>query len=650
MATEKNVNSAVKCYFGKLLRVNLATGKIVMEELDEDIVSQYMSGTGYASKLLWDELKAGISPLSPENKLILCTGFLTGTGIPGSDSIFSCFKSPLTNCWGESRAGGGMGIELKRAGFDIIIVEGASKKPVYLWINNGKVEIKPANHLWGKLVPDAQSLLKHELAEPDAKVICIGPAGEKLVRYANIMVEQLRAMGRCGGGAVMGSKKLKAIVIRGKQKLHVANSGKLKEVIKKITMLESNNPLSGRSKKEKNEYWPTFANGTASFLSLYDKHGEIPTKNALSNSWGRGKDMYKNFKKHVTAIEGCRNCILKCGKRTEVKGGKWKTPQGEGPEYETLAGFGHYIMNDNVEAIIHINHLCNSYGVDTISCANAIAFTMECYEKGVINKEDTDGIELTWGNIDAVKELVMKILNREGFGNILAEGVFRSANELGNDTDEFAIHVKGLELPAHDTRSAGCGKAWAIQYGTANRGMCHSHPHEPAIIFTFYDDKFEETKDIDLTLMDPYSEIGKGKVIKWSQDFGNMLNVLGLCNFHSYFIPGSKRELYTNAILAAKDFRITFEELMEIGERVSNLQRCFNVREGIRRKDDMIPKRLCQIPAFGPFSDRPETEIKSYDAMLDDYYVARGWNKNTGIPENKVLKKLQIEWDNYPNS
>jgi aldehyde:ferredoxin oxidoreductase len=645
----KNINPAIKGASGNVLRVNLTTGRMTTEAMDRHLASQYLAGTGYASKILWDELAGGLSPFSPDNKLLLTTGLLTGTGVPGSDSIFSVFKSPLTHCIGESRSGGGMGIELKRAGFDVVIVEGASRDPVYLWIHHGKAEIKAAKHVWGKTVPDTQKILKDELAEPKARVICIGPAGEKLVRYSSMMVEQLRAMGRCGGGAVMGSKNLKAIVIRGEQQVPVASPETLKELIKETMALEINHPLSG-VKPQRDRNLLSFANGTASFLSYYDKIGEIPTKNGLSNTWGKGKAIFQDLQGHITGDEGCLNCVLRCGKRSEVKEGKWKTPEGEGPEYETIAGFAHYLMNDNVEAIIHINHLCNNYGIDTISCANAIAFAMECYEKGVISKEDTDGVELTWGNMDAVKEMLTKIVYRDGFGDVLAEGVFRAAEKLGNGSDEFALHVKGLELPAHDTRSKGYGKAWAIQYATANRGMCHSHPQEPGIVHGIFDDRVIGMRDLSATLKEPYSEIGKGKMVKWSQDFGNVMNMLGFCSFHSYLIPGAEFKRYSDTILAATGLEITFEGLMEIGERLSNLQRCFNVREGTRRKDDMIPKRLLQVPAFGPYSDRPELEIKSYDAMLDEYYEARGWDKSTGIPKKEKLEELGIEWPNMPQS
>lgn len=636
------MNSQLGGFTGKFLRINLSNEKITKEDLDVNIARLFLSGTGYASKILWNELKPGDNPLGPENKLILSSGLLTGTGCPGSDSLFSCFKSPLTNCWGEARCGGGMGIELKKTGFDMIIIEGKSERPVYLWISDGKAEIRSANHFWGRLVPETQEIIRNEISDPKVRILCIGPAGEKLVRFSNLIVENLRSLGRCGGGAVMGSKNLKAVVFRGNQAVKIADPEKLKELIREMTQLESQHPASGLSKTEDTESGGKFRNGTSSFLPIYDELGEIPTKNALSNSWGRGHKMYNSLKTYITGSEGCLNCVLKCGKRAEVKQGKWQTPSGNYPEYETMAGFGHYLLNDNVEAIIHLNHFCNCNGLDTISCSNAIAFAMECYEKGWVTKQDLDGVELTWSNMAAVKVMIEKIVNREGFGAILAEGVRNAAGKIGKNSEEAAMHVKGLELPGHDTRSEDGGKAWAIQYGTANRGMCHVHPHEPVVIHACNEIIPEEFRDIE-DRENPYSEKGRGKIVKWAQDYGNVINTLGLCNFHTYLVPGSDPIRYTKVVKAVTGWEIEFKELLKIGERVSNLQRCFNVREGIRKKDDFIPKRLMNLPAFGPFSSRAETEIKDYEAMLDEYYTVRGWEIETGIPTPEKLKELGIE-------
>lgn len=352
--------------------------------------------------------------------------------------------------------------------------------------------------------------------------------------------------------------------------------------------------------------------------------------------------MYTDLKKYIKQGEGCADCVLKCGKRAEVTSGKWRTPLGLYPEYETMVVFGHYLLNDNVEAIIHLNHLCNINGVDTISCGNVVAFAIESYEKGWITNKDTDGLELSWGNIDSATALVKSIIARQGLGDLLAEGVRRTADFFGKGSIEATMHVKGLELPAHDTRTEEGGKAWALQYGTSNRGMCHVHPHEPVIVNSCHDKVVQYIEDIS-TVKQPYTEKGKGKLVKWAQDYGNAINTLGLCNFHTYLVPGSDPDRLLQVLSAVSGLNIDFDELMLIGERVSNLQRCFNVREGIRRKDDRIPKRLMLPPVDGPFSKRLETGIKNYDAMLDEYYEVRGWDKKNGMPLLETLKALGLE-------
>lgn len=632
------MNKTTGGYAGNILRVNLTSGKITKESVNEKTARKFLGCTGYATKILWDELKPGIDPLSPENKLLITAGPLAGTRCPGSDSLFSCFKSPLTNCWGESRCGGGMGTELKKTGFDIVIIEGASQEPVYLWIHDGEAEIKPAGHLWGRNVPETRDMLKGEVNEPKSRVACIGPAGERLIRFASVMVEDSRALGRCGAGAVMGSKKLKAVVFHGGQKVSVANPDSVSSLAREMVRLERQSPEAG---KEETEFGGAFGIGTVSYLPYYDEHGETPTKYGASNSWGRGRAIYESLKQHIIGSEGCLNCVVQCGLISEVKEGKWKTPPIHGPEYETTVGFAHYMLNDDVEAVIHANYLCNIYGMDTISCSNVIAFAMECYDKGWINKADTDGIELTWGNMDATKAMMEKIVRREGFGKILGEGVRRAAVEIGKEASRVALHVKGLELPFHDPRCDTDGKAWALQYGTANRGMCHVNPHEVSILTAYYEAfgfKKSDFEDIE----EPYSEIGKGKIVKWAQDYGTALNLMGLCNFHSFLVPACTPETYAAMLSSVTGWEINPQELLKVGERVFNLQRCFNIREGIRRKDDLIPERVCQIPAFGSFSNRPETAIKNYEAMLDEYYEARGWDKHTGIPTSKKLKELEL--------
>jgi aldehyde:ferredoxin oxidoreductase len=619
-------------FVGKILCIDLTNERVKKEELDEKVAMSFLGGAGYSAKILWDELKNRIDPYSPENKLIISTGPLTGTLCPGSDSCIFCFKSPLTNCWGETRSGGGLGPELKRAGYDFLILEGSSKEPVYIWICDDEVEIKRANHLWRKLIPDVTKTLKRDHGF-EAKVCCIGPAGENLVRFANVMIEGDRAAGRCGAGAVMGSKKVKALVVQGHGEVPVADPETFISTIESIEK-EFESPLTK---------WvvESFKRGTMSFGPFYEEIGEIPTKYGISNYWGIWEKLYESLTKHIIKFRACENCIMGCGLYSEVKHGKWLTPPHHGPEYETICSFSNMILNDDVEAIIHANYLCNSYGMDTISCGNVIAFAMECYERGWITKEKIDGIEMTWGNMDAVIKMIHKIALREGFGKILGEGVRRAAETIGGRALEIALHVKGLELPYHDPRNNRTGKAWLLQYGTANRGMCHIHPQEPSVLRGYYTKlgfKEEDWPGIE----EPYKEDGKAKIVKWCQDYGTLAEILGVCKFYQFISPAITPQKYAILISSATGWNISVQELFKISERVFNLQRCFNIREGMGRMEDLVPKRLCQTPAFGPFSKIPETATKNYEVMLDEYYIVRGWDRN-GIPTLQKLKELGLE-------
>jgi aldehyde:ferredoxin oxidoreductase len=620
-------------FIGKILRVNLTKGVISKEPMKKEFTKQFLGGVGYSAKILWDELKPRIDPLSHENKLIFATGPLTGTLCPGSGSFSVCFKSPLTNVWGESRCGGDWGPELKFAGFDFLVLEGKSEKPVYIWICDGTAEIRSAEHLTGKSVPDTENLLKKEVGDYESKVVSIGAAGEKFVRFANIMSCYDRAAGRCGGGAVMGSKNLKAVIVRGSGDIPVA---KPEAFMKDVEDAEK----AAMEYPDPNEpYRDAFMDGTMAYMGSIDELGDLPTKYGASNHWGKGADMFDLLQeRHLIKFSACFSCPLGCGRYSEVKTGKWTTPPYGGPEYETVASFTAFPLSEDIEAAIRANYICNLYGMDTISCGHAIAFAIECYEKGWIDDKLLDSVKLTWGNSEAIVAMVEKIARREGFGNILAEGIRRAAKTIGNGAEELALHVKGLEMPYHDPRPA---KTLALQYGTANRGMCHVHPHETHDVV--HTPEWAETLvpyGLPKPPIDGYSEEGTGPITMIVQDAGMTMEILGLCKFHVWTGLSLKRRATILSDTVGWD--VSDLDLMKIAERVSNLQRCFNVREGMRRKDDMIPKRLREAPAFGSFS-RKEAAIVNYEGMLDEYYEARGWDKKTGIPTRKKLEELGLK-------
>ena len=616
-------------YTGKLLRIDLGKGKVSVEETKPEILRKFLGGVGYGVKLLYDELPAGIDPLSPGNKLVFTTGPLTGTRAPGSGFAEVCCKSPLTGIWGESKCGGEWGGTLRKAGYDFLVIEGKAKEPKYIVIDNGKVEIKPADKLKGKTTSQKDKLIKEELKDEKFEIAVIGPAGEELVRFATIMVGG-RAFGRCGAGAVMGSKNLLAIAVRGKGQIPVAEPDRFQAAAKagNKTVLDATD----------GEGWAP--DGTTGDILGNDDSGDIPTKNWRANSWGKGEELYQHFKSKnlVRAEPCCRGCVLRCGRIARVESGKWKTPEHDGCEYESMCAFTFFVLNEDVDAAVHGTYLCDQYGLDTISAGAVIAFAMDCYEQGILSQEEADGLDLTWGNTDTMVELVKRIASRKGIGRILGEGTRRAAQEIGKGSELLAIEVKGLEGPAHDGRS---GKALAVMYGTGNRGMCHIHPLEGMA----YDSGKNDFGLVPYGVPDPetvdrFAEEGKGKIAKTLANFGIVPDILGICKFFIYNGLGPTELAELVSSLTGWD--IDGKELLSIGERVYNLQRMFNVREGIRRIDDMLPERCLKLPEFGEYSSVEECEIKDYERMLDEYYEARGWSKETGIPMKEKLQQLGL--------
>ena len=401
-------------YFGKQLRISLDTKEASMEEIDSEVLKKYLGGVGYGARVLYDEIEKGIDPLSADNKIIFSTSPLTANNIPGGGSIMLCFKSPLTHIWGESRCGGDFGPDMRRAGFDALIIEGRAAEPVFLVINDDDVSLRPAGHMVGKKVTEKIAIIRDELNDPKISVMCIGPAGEKLVKIATVMFAH-RAAGRCGGGAVMGSKNLMGIAVKGSHQAKVANPEKMKTAIKNAMNIIRENETAAGFKEH----------GTPGDMGPNDAAGDWPTKNWHSNSWGKGEELYdKFFEQHLVKNNGCyRGCPIACGRIADVKTGKFQTPAHEGSEYESLSAFTAFVLNENMEAAIHSTYLCNEYGIDTISAGALIAFAMECYENGILTKEDVAGMDLSWGNPDALPELVRMISFREGIGDMLAERI-----------------------------------------------------------------------------------------------------------------------------------------------------------------------------------------------------------------------------------
>jgi len=616
-------------YSGKLLRVSLSKGEVSTEETQPAILREFLGGVGYGAKLLYDEIPVGIEPLSSENKLVFTTGPLTGTRAPGSGFAEVCFKSPLTGIWGESKCGGEWGGALRKAGYDFLVIEGKAEEPKYIVIDNDKVEIRPADKLKGRTTSQKNELIKEELGDGKFDIAVIGPAGEELVRFASIMVGT-RAFGRCGAGVVMGSKNLLAIAVRGNGNIPVAEPDRFQKAVK-----DGNKKVLDATDGE-----GMAPRGTTGDIPACDELGDIPTKNWRANSWGRGEELYHHFESvNLMRANPCyKGCVLRCGRIARVESGKWKTPEHEGSEYESICAFTFFVLNDDMDAAVHATYLCNEYGLDTISTGAVIAFAMDCYERGILSKEEVDGLDLTWGNAETIVELVWKISSRKGIGRILGEGTRLASQQIGKGSEMLAIEVKGLEGPAHDGRS---GKALAIMYGVGNRGMCHIHPLEGMAYDSLKNDFGLVPYGVpDPKTVDRFAEEGKGEIAKTLQDFGMLPDILGICKFYVYNGLGLPELAELTSSLTGWD--IDGKELLNIGERVFNLQRMFNVREGISRKDDYLPARVHRVPEFGKYSSVVECEIKDYKRMLDEYYEARGWNRETGIPTKGKLQQLGL--------
>ncbi|MHA1973678.1 MAG: aldehyde ferredoxin oxidoreductase family protein [Candidatus Hodarchaeales archaeon] len=613
-------------YMRKILRVNLETGTITEEIPDEETLKLYLGGCGLATKYLFDEVPKGTDPLGPENKLIFMTGPMTGTPAPSTGRYSVVAKSPLTGLWGHGNSGGFWGRDFKRSGFDGVIFEGIAPKPVYLVTDNGKAELRDASHLWGKSTSETTKLIRVELGEK-FNVACIGIAGENKVKYAAIINDADdkywgRAVGRCGLGAVMGSKNLKAIAARGTASIEVADKEKYREEAKQRREWVNQSLL-----KMSLEVF-----GTATMLDMVNVKGGFPSRNFQTGVF-HGADNINGTAINDNILvdrKACFACPIACGRVSEIKEGSYRS-KGEGPEYESLCSLGSMCDIDDLEAITYAHFLCNEYGLDTISAGATIAFAMECFEKGILTKDQTDDLDVTFGNKDVMIELVHRISERKGnIGNLLAEGSREVSKRLGGGSEAFAMHVKGLELPAYDSRAA---KITGVGFATANRGGDHmtSFIEGPAFLsMPFLIVDAELSDELEASTEDC-------KILKDYEDAFGVFDSIGGCKFMGMVLTGEDWAVMIEALIGQEfsedDFRLS-------GERIYNLAHLFNVREGASRKDDTLPKRLLEEPL-------PEGPAKGHtvdlEPLLDAYFEYRGWDNN-GIPTKETLSRLSLEW------
>jgi aldehyde:ferredoxin oxidoreductase len=617
--------------YGRMLRVNLTTGAIEKSQLSDAVLRKYVGASGIGARLLWDEMASGADPLGEDAKVVIATGPIGGTLCPSGGSYEVCFKAPLTGAWCQSRSGGRFGSVLRYAGYDFLLIEGSSESPVYLDIDNDKVELKPADALWGLDVEATTERLVGKRTGTDVSVAAIGPAGENGVLYAALMNDIGRAAGRGGIGAVFGGKHLKAIVARGDQQIDVDDPEALMDVVAKIEedmksfMFESI-PLLGTAGMV------TFMNGISALPTRNFSTGRFDGAASIS---GELLDREYNIKRRA-----CYGCLLACGRYSEVKTGRWATPPGEGPEYETLDMFGANCCVSDLEAVLHAGQLCNVYGLDTISTGSTIAFAMECFEAGLLTLDDTEGVPLAWGSAEAVDFLVERIAKNEGVGELLAQGVKRAAEKLGPRAEEFAIHVKGMEIPAHEPRAES--KLLALGYAVSPRGACHMHPNWHSIWDFGADDGMQDfglPMPPEAPMVESYR---KGEGYKFVALQGEITEILGGCIFYSWGGEGNSitPRRYAEVVKALLGWEMTAEELIEAAERSWNLKRCFNVREGFGREQDTLPARLFKPLLQGPSED---SKVEKLDEMTDGYYEALGWDKETGRPSADRLAQLGLE-------
>lgn len=618
---------------GKIARVNLTTKEIGIKEPGEQFFRTYMGGSNLGVYYLLKELPPNIDPLSPQNKIVFSASVVTGAPVPGCCRTSIVAKSPLTEGIGDCQGGGFWGPELKFAGFDAVIVEGKAETPVYIWINNGKIQIRNATHIWGKETGLAQEIIRDELQDDRVRVMTIGPAGENLVRFACVVNDLTHVNGRTGMGAVMGSKNLKAIAVRGqKENLKLYDQEKTLSFAREFAQHFLESPdCAGLN-----------AQGTSQYVLGQNAGGALPTKNFQTGVFA-GAENISGATMHDTVWqkqEGCYACPVRC--KMVVKAEKpWKVnPTYGGPEYETIASLGSNLGVDDLMAVIKANEIVNKNGLDSISTGMAIAFAMECFENGLITKKDTGGLDLTWGNGEVVVKLCEMIAARKGLGNLLAEGTRKAAQKIGPGAEKFALHVKGLEFPMHDPRAKGMlGFSYAFGPLGADHITC-----EHDVCFTPESPEYFLNHIRPLGLLEPLEiksiSHKKVRMFYYLQLVYSAFDCLDLCIFTMpparYFTFNQVVEL-VNSITG---WNTSLWEILKVGERRVNLMRLFNLREGIGKEQDVLPERMFETIPEGPLAGVKVNKEEFYQAR-DLYYEMLNWD-NDGVPRKGKLVELNL--------
>ena len=620
-------------YGGSILRVNLSDGIIHRHPTEERLARAFLGGRGLNVKRLWDELPAHTDGLSPENMLVFGVGPLVGTLFPGGARFNVSAMSPQTGILGDSNAGGFFGPELKFAGYDQLIIRGRADHPVYLWIKDDVVELRDAQGLWGQDVWNTTLAIRQELDDSDVQVAAIGQGAENGVRFAGVFVNLSRPAARTGMGTVMASKNLKAVAVRGTGLISVADVTRFCEIIEQLDEVIYNHP----------EYEIRCRLGTTKLIKALDSIGGLPTRHFQHGCFEEADAVSGEAIEELYKIKSkaCFACTIPCSRFLVVDDPRFPNLRLEGPEYEPLAGFTARVGNGDLALALKCIDLANRYGIDAIALSEVISWAMECYQRGLLSREEADGLDLTWGNGETILALVHKVAHREGFGDFLADGVKRAAERLGRGSEEIAMHGKGLEVFQADVRSI---KAYGLGNAVASRGADHLRS-EPW--FEFSNDPEEGIRRYGIPETAFRLEYkGKGLVVKHFEEMAAIADAAGVCKNTYNNMEVLDWEGTAELLRAAAGWDITGQEVQQIGERIVNLERLFIAREGITRRDDTLPRRFLEEP-MPAGSGSTTGSVLELEPMLDEYYRARGWDVETGLPTQGKLEELGLdEWAN----
>ncbi len=632
-----------KEYSQLILHVDLSTKELWREEIDSEIIAKYLGGRGIAAKLLWDGVKKGTDPMGSDNVLILAAGTLTGTNAPCASKLTVTTKGAQTGIFLKTCAGGHFGAALRRTGYHLVVVHGVSSRPTHLWIDRERVELRDAAYLWGKTIRETNRALEAE-ADGPIEVACIGPAGENGVKFANIMFSYYDTAGRGGAGAVMGSKKLKAIVVDGEHgEVTVARPEDFGKVV-----------MAAREALYKDTYAERlFEYGTAADMDLYNDLRVMPSYN-FNRSYvddseavrGLSGTTWSTKQGYLKGRRGCSGCLMSCHPFTEVNAGPYAGTCSSGPHFTTVLTFGPRCGNFSIELVFKMNELCNEMGLDVNTTGAVIAWLMETYEKGLIADDDLDGVKPEWGNEHAMLELLRRIVHREGIGDLLADGTRAAAERVGGDSYQWTMEGKGLEITGIELRGA---YAWALSFAVSSRGADHlmANPNAEQGSTTETTSLMKkiagDEKYVGGTVLDKRAEI-----VRWHEDMYAVDDALGLCTFTTHSAHGIDEEKAALLFKYATGIEMTPDQLMEAGRRIVTLERCFNMREGLGRKDDTLPWRILHEHQ----RDLEDIDLgmeggatlpqERLDIMLDEYYRLHGWDRESGRPTEATLRQLGL--------